>query len=99
MHWAVQPVASFGFTVLAPSDDFEHTTLSYADGILRTRPNDDGLRAAFAFEDASIRLLDAQGRTLDRVGIAGQTLDGLYQQLEGSGSASGVVRSSGHGAP
>jgi hypothetical protein len=80
LHWALQPVASVGFTLLDPAEDFSHTTLFFRSGRLQTRPTSSGVRAALLLEEDELAVLEEE-TIVERQPIAGATLDDLYNTM------------------
>jgi len=83
LHWAAQPVAALGFSVLPAREDYGHTALRWrdADGALCSQPHPaTGLHAALHPEPFALTLREGDAER-SRLDLAGQTLEQAYAWL------------------
>lgn len=90
LHWAVQTVASIGYTFVEPTPDWSHTSLTWLDdsasrpghelGMLASpwAPGLTRFRAALRLTDLTLLLLDEEGDLHSECNLAERTLDDGY---------------------
>ncbi|MCH9688141.1 MAG: hypothetical protein K0V04_42310 [Deltaproteobacteria bacterium] len=84
LHFAAQPVAAFGFTVLDAREDFSHTALHWshaANALVSETDQASGLFAALHIRDFAVALHGSAGE-VERLPLDGRTLDDVYDWLE-----------------
>lgn len=85
LHWAVQVVASVGYTFAEPVPDFSHTSLVWLDdqGAFASQwvPGRVRFRAALRLADLTLMLLDEEGGLHSECSLTGRTLEDGYAWL------------------
>ena len=85
LHWAVQVVASVGYTLVEPVPDWSHTSLVWNDllGALVGQPasGPPSFQAALRLADLTLLLLDEHGNSYSTFALDGCTLDEGYAWL------------------
>ncbi|MEM7158890.1 MAG: hypothetical protein AAF799_38995 [Myxococcota bacterium] len=92
LHWASQPVASFGFSVLPARDDYSHTALHWvaAHGTLATdKEPETGIYAALDVTGFALGLWRDDDR-LAHFPLRGRTLDEAFGWLETAIQEAGI---------
>ena len=85
LHWAVQPVAALGHTLISRRADWSHYTLDWSEnlGALIGKPVTalGSLRAGVRPADLTLFVVDGGGRVVDELPLAGETLRHAYDWL------------------
>lgn len=83
LHWAAQPLAAFGFSVVPARDDFSHTALQWSDeanGLRSETHEATGLYAVLDLEGFALVLRRAE-QEVERFEFEGRRLDEAYAWL------------------
>ena len=94
LHFAVQPIASMGESIVEPQADFSHTSMEYnpeKNTFLGARLQQSGIRVGLDIENMYLFLIDSQENILSDQKVFGATLNDLFDWLSNSLSLKGIA--------